>query len=235
MQTPFSTKAQRARSAYLAQYETLLGLEPMRRRRRSVDKSFMRELAAAWQDARHAPSDPVVALHYQRFIEETLTQFTFLEEQGIKFERTSEVSPYATVIDLARDLDLHGRVLVWSGGTLPVDHPLAARGLVPGHGTWRTLDALRGVHEVFGHAVGNSFKTLLGEDLAFQDHVRLYTRSSWAALTSEFRAPLAWLMFGPHLEEGDARPRRWEDLPYPPQKAVALPPRFWATPSGKPR
>lgn len=190
----------------------------------------MVRLASAWQNARHAPTDSVVALNYERFIGETLLQFQLLESEGTRFEPTDDITPYDRLEDLVRDLDKRRTVQIWIGGAIPSDHPLAQRGRVPGHADWRILDALRGVHEVFGHAIGNSFRTADGEEAAFRSHLATYSIASWPTLTDEFRAPLAWLLHGPHLMERDET-LAWDRLPYPPQKAVALPVELWSCPS----
>jgi hypothetical protein len=223
-----SQKALLARRSFLAEYSDMLDLKEFEIQG-EVDEDYMRALAREWGAARHAPGDPAVRLHYRRLVDEVAIQFEFLQRAGITFELNTDPSPYPDLKSLVEDVDKNGHVYVWSGSSIQEDHPLAARNVVEEHPDWKALFVMRGVHEVFGHAIGNSFKTVLGEDLAFQSHAQLFSSAAWPALTTEFRGPLAWLMYGPHLSDEDKV--HWSKLPSPSQKAIAVRSEFWRNPT----
>jgi len=62
-------------------------------------------------------------------------------------------------------------------------------------------DLFRAVHDAFGHGLEGAGFRAQGEENAWQAHVRLFTGSAIAALTSETRGQNSWLNFGPHGEK----------------------------------
>ena len=223
----YSPLARRIGQEFIARHSSFLALRSIEQRAR-IDEPAMRALAQAWQDALHAPSDPNVRVLYSGFIDEVGMQYAHLRDSGLAVELTPAQDPYESLAALATDVEDNRRVRVWNGGAIPDDHPLWTRSLSYRGERIRALHGLRAVHEVYGHAVGNNFRTMLGEELAFQSHLRMFSPRAWGTLTVEFRAPLAWLMFGPHVEAGEEL--TWRDRPYPQQKATALNVTHWGDP-----
>jgi hypothetical protein len=62
-------------------------------------------------------------------------------------------------------------------------------------------DLFRAVHDVFGHSMEGAGFRARGEENAWQAHVRLYTGSAVAAITSETRGQNSWLNYGPYGEQ----------------------------------
>ncbi|RUL88002.1 hypothetical protein [Tautonia sociabilis] len=229
--------AQRCALAYMARYGAWLGLERREGRPRTwtrADPALLRRVARAWGNARHAPTDDVVRLHYGRLIRETDLQYRHMLDYGLKvilYEGPAEQQPYRGYEDMVADIETNRRLVIWPHDThMPADHPLlrATSGGVTANIQFRT------VHDVLGHALGHDI-SIAGEEATYAEQTTLYSRAAWPALASEIRGQNAWLFYGPHLfradgslpKRGDADYIPWTERPYPEQKAVILPPEFW--------
>lgn len=228
MQNQVSQLAARARASYMAENSTFLSL-----REPKVLEPDLVKLGKAWHEARHAPTDPVVAVYYRRLLDDVDLQMNHLVSAGLTFEFHDDPQIYATQPALVEDLDDNSHLYVWSGRDLPEDHPLSAPFPSTALEDAMYVHALRAVHDVFGHALGHGFATLSGERAAFHSHLGMFTPGTWPALLSELMAPLAWLQFGPHVQAAEAA-TPWRDRPYPRQKAVILSPEFWPGGTGDP-
>lgn len=220
-----SKRALQSQTAFLDHYQSPLGLK--RAIKIEWNRNQLRRLGEAWGDARHAPTDDVVRIHYKRLSEEVELQFNLLTD-FFDFELTRDAKIYPALRDLIYDAD-KGHVYVFDGTVAQSDHPLSARTEMKNvkrrYQEWTLLQMLRAVHEVLGHAVGNKFTTEHGELDAFDCHRALFTEAAWPALTSEFLGPLCWLNHGPHKRYH--RGEKWELSTYPDQKSVILPRKFW--------
>jgi|GEM_PF-1344683 len=227
--------ALRCAKAYRARYGEYLGLEGREGQPRSrAAPAFLRRVARAWGEARHAPSDNVVGLHYKRLIQETDLQYRHMLDYGLKvilYEGPAEQQPYQGYEDMVADIETNRRLVIWPHDThMPDDHPL--REEMSG-GVTANIQ-FRAVHDVLGHALGHDI-SVAGEEATYAEQTTLYSWAAWPALASEIRGQNAWLFYGPHLDRADgSRPKQgdvdfipWTERPYPEQKAVILPREFW--------
>lgn len=86
-------------------------------------------------------------------------------------------------------------------------------------------DLFRAVHDAFGHGLEGAGFRAEGEENAWQAHVRLFTGSAVAALTSETRGQNSWLNFGPYGEKN--RNASVEDTVFADQKTGLMPSWTW--------
>lgn len=211
-----------------------------------VDPGRAKRIADAYEAMPHAPNDPVVQEAYRNLIGQTLAQYRALEAAGYKFwfvdPATPEgsaylASPWNTMFDLRnnRSMGIYPTNDGFGSGDFdPAANPLLAdTGIVwPVGGTdsGRTMpvmanDLFRAVHDVFGHGMeGASFRAQ-GEENAWQAHVRLFTGSAVAALTSETRGQNSWVNYGPNGEKN--RTAQVQDTVFAEQKTGLLPEWTW--------
>lgn len=208
----------------------------------TVDEDRAQRIAAAYDAMPHAPTDPAVVEAYQNLIDQTLAQYRALEEAGYQFYFYDETTdPYdGKPWRALRDLRANQRMAVFATeagfGTEPLDvsdNPLLAdTGLrwaygTPDGPTRRVLanDLFRAVHDAFGHSMEGAGFRADGEENAWQAHVRLFTGSAVAALTSETRGQNSWLNFGPYGERN--RTAAVQDTVFAPQKSGLMPAFTW--------
>jgi hypothetical protein len=207
-----------------------------------VDEDRASRIAAAYDEMKHAPNDPVVREAYENLIQQTLAQYRALEQDGYQFYFYDETTdPYeGKPWNAMRDLRANKRMAVFTSlagfGTEPTDvsdNPLLAEtGLFWSYGTpdgprKRVLanDLFRAVHDAFGHGLEGAGFRADGEENAWQAHVRLFTGSAVAALTSETRGQNSWLNFGPYGEKN--RTAAVEDTTFATQKSGLMPEWTW--------
>lgn len=209
-----------------------------------VDEERAARIAAAYEAMEHAPSDPRVQEAYANLIDQTMAQYRALEAAGYQFWFIDpDADPYAgNPWNAMRDLRANQRMAVFpteagfgSGDTdIDVsDNPLMAdTGIEWSFGTAdgpkkRVLanDLFRAVHDAFGHGLEGAGFRARGEENAWQAHVRLFTGSAVAAITSETRGQNSWLNYGPHGETN--RTAKVEDTVFADQKTGLLPEWVW--------
>lgn len=219
---------------------------PLRRQAEfvEVDPDRAARIAAAYEVMPHAPQDPTVKEAYENLILQTMAQYRALEAAGYQFFLIDETTdPYAgNPWNAMRDLRANQRMGVFateagfgSGATeLNVDdNPLLAdTGLVWPYGSpegepKRVLanDLFRAVHDAFGHGLEGTGFRARGEENAWQAHVRLFTGSAVAAITSETRGQNSWLNYGPHGASNQTA--KVEDTIFADQKTGLLPEWAW--------
>jgi hypothetical protein len=209
-----------------------------------VDPERAARIAQAYEEMEHSPQDPVVLEAYQNLIAQTVAQYDALVEAGYEFYFFDENSdPYdGNPWNAMRDLRANKRMGVFSteagfgsGATdLNVDdNPmLAETGIMWAYGspdgpTQRVLanDLFRAVHDAFGHGIEGAGFRARGEENAWQAHVRLFTGSAVAAITSETRGQNSWLNYGPFGEQN--RTASVEDTVFADQKTGLMPAFTW--------
>ena len=209
-----------------------------------VDPERARRIAAAYEAMPHAPQDPAVKEAYENLIRQTLAQYRALEAAGYRFyffDNTND--PYAgNPWNAMRDLRANQVMGVFateagfgSGATdlNAEDNPLLAdTGITWPYGSLdgepkRVLanDLFRAVHDAFGHGLEGAGFRARGEENAWQAHVRLFTGSAVAALTSETRGQNSWLNYGPYGERN--RNAKVEDTVFADQKTGLMPEWTW--------
>ena len=197
----------------------------LRRQSEFVEIDFERAtaIAAAYEAMPHDPTDPMVAEAYQNLINQTFDQYQALVDAGYEFYFVDEnTGPdyLSTPWNAIRDLRGNQRMGVYpteagfgqeaTAGAVDqnvLDNPmLADTGLV-----WMDLngnekrvlanDLFRAVHDAFGHGLEGAGFRARGEENAWQAHVRLFTGSAVAAITTETRGQNSWLNYGPFGEK----------------------------------
>lgn len=209
-----------------------------------VDPERATRIAQAYEEMAHAPQDPAVQEAYQNLIEQTVAQYEALVAGGYEFYFFDENSdPYdGNPWNAMRDLRANKRMGVYateagfgSGATeLNVDdNPmLADTGIMWSYGSpdgpqQRVLanDLFRAVHDAFGHGIEGAGFRARGEENAWQAHVRLFTGSAVAAITTETRGQNSWLNYGPYGEQN--RTASVEDTVFADQKTGLMPEFTW--------
>ena len=209
-----------------------------------VDPERARRIAAAYEAMPHTPQDPAVKEAYENLIRQTLAQYRALEATGYRFYFYDETNdPYAgNPWNAMRDLRANQVMGVFateagfgSGATdLNVeDNPLLAdTGITWPYGSLdgppkRVLanDLFRAVHDAFGHGLEGAGFRARGEENAWQAHVRLFTGSAVAAITTETRGQNSWLNYGPYGERN--RTAKVEDTIFADQKTGLMPEWTW--------
>ena len=208
-----------------------------------VDPQRAARIAAAYEAMPHAPQDPKVKEAYENLINQTVAQYRALEKAGYKFYLHDETNdpyqgnPWNAMRDL-RANQVMGVFATEAGfGTNadfdPLDNPLLAdTGIKWPYGSLdgepkRVLanDLFRAVHDAFGHGLEGAGFRADGEENAWQAHVRLFTGSAVAAITSETRGQNSWLNYGPNGETN--RTAKVEDTVFADQKTGLMPEWTW--------
>jgi hypothetical protein len=198
-------------------------------------------IAEAYEAMEHAPQDPAVVEAYQNLIDQTMAQYQALERAGYTFTFFDDASdPYeGNPWNAMRDLRANKTMAVYSTvagfGTLdgfdPSQNPmLQDTGLQwpDQNGNMVPVlanDLFRAVHDAFGHGLEGAGFRADGEENAWQAHVRLFTGSAVAAITTETRGQNSWLNFGPYGETN--RTASVEDTVFADQKTGLMPEWTW--------
>lgn len=148
-----------------------------------VDASAQDEIAAAYDALPLRSTERIVALAWQAFEEETLSQARVLRAHKVHYNVVT-TDPYANAGELFADLRRTGTIRVLStrvtGG-----HPI-----LPNH----VNDAFRAVHDILGHAATGRGFDRHGEEAAFQAHSVLYSPLARLALATETRGQNASML-----------------------------------------
>jgi hypothetical protein len=198
-----------------------------------VDPEFASRLADAYESAQHNPGSPGVEASYSAMKRETLAQFDFLAERGVKMEPwTGEGEPYKNSGAMRQDVrdNQHLWFLPTESTGLPADHPLAAAAGRTVNGRQLVYnDVFRAVHDYFGHAAeGNKFGPH-GEEVAWQLHARMYSEDALPAMTTETRGQNSWVNYNKSIREQLVAGKRipLAERPFAEQKAAILSPEFY--------
>ena len=209
-----------------------------------VDAERATRIAAAYDAMEHAPNDPRVKEAFENLIEQTKAQYQALADAGYQFffidpeNDLYEGNPWNAM----RDLRANQRMAVFpteagfgsgatdtdiSGNPMEVDTGLEWAFGAPDGPKKRVLanDLFRAVHDAFGHGLEGAGFRARGEENAWQAHVRLFTGSAVAAITTETRGQNSWLNYGPHGETN--RNAKVEDTVFADQKTGLLPEWAW--------
>lgn len=209
-----------------------------------VDLDFAKRVAQAFEDMKHAPTDPQVKAAYAAMIQETIAQYQYVKATGLKVEFISGVDPYKASPRLAIE-DVKQNNHLW---VFPTDVGFGSAGAGADYVTNNPLlqpttekigdrillanDVFRIVHDYFGHiAEGNGFRAD-GEETAWRLHASMYSPLARAAMTTETRGQNSWLNFGPHGEKN--RTATTDETQFADQKIGLLPVEFQATPEETP-
>lgn len=184
----------------------------------TVNVERAKQIAQWYEGAKHSANDPAVKASYDAMKRETLAQYEFLKNKGVKFEPWgANAQPYTSSEEMMKDVRDNRHLGFFQGGDLPTDHPLAEK--VPGTDLTYN-DVFRAVHDYFGHAKeGNGFGPR-GEENAWRQHSQMYSAAARPAMAAETRGQNSWVNYGPHGEANRANPKGTQ---YAEQKAVLMP------------
>lgn len=212
-----------------------------------VDPERAERIAQAYAEMKHDPQNPRVKAAYKNLIKQTLAQYRALEAAGYKFwfmdmSRADNQDYVSSPWNAMRDIRANKEMGVFptSGGFGsnddfdPKNNPLLAdtgiKWPVGAADSDKTApvyanDLFRAVHDAFGHGLEGSGFRARGEENAWQAHVRLFTGSAVAAITTETRGQNSWLNYGPYGEKN--RTANVEDTVFADQKTGLLPEWAW--------
>jgi hypothetical protein len=214
-----------------------------------VDPERAKRIADAYEAMPHTPEDPVVKEAYASLIKQTVAQYNALAGAGYKFwfidpsipENIAYVkSPWNAMRDVRNNqqMGVFPTSDGFGSGDLDVtNNPMLAetgiewpRGGLDGKmAKVLANDLFRAVHDAFGHGLEGAGFRAQGEENAWQAHVRLFTGSAVAAITSETRGQNSWLNYGPNAEQN--RTAKTEDTVFAEQKTGLMP--LWTWTEGK--
>ena len=208
-----------------------------------VDEEFSKRIADAYEKMVHDPANPKVREAYENLINQTKAQYDALIEDGYEFTFfDDETDPYdGNPVNAMRDLRSNKKMAVYGTyagyGTEGItDSDLEQNPLLSDTGLkWKDQngveqkvtanDLFRAVHDAFGHGLEGAGFRARGEENAWQAHVRLFTGSAVAAITSETRGQNSWLNYGPYGEKN--RTAKVEDTVFAEQKIGLMPEWTW--------
>lgn len=208
-----------------------------------VDPERAARIAAAYEAMPHDPQNPRVKEAFENLIRQTRAQYDALVDAGYEFTFfDSNSDPYqGNPWSAMRDLRANKRMAVYGTydgyGTEGItakaadDNPmLADTGLQwkDQSGQLRPVaanDLFRAVHDAFGHGLEGAGFRAQGEENAWQAHVRLFTGSAVAAITTETRGQNSWLNYGPYGETN--RTANLEGTVFAEQKTGLMPEWTW--------
>lgn len=193
-----------------------------------LNEKMSMDIADFHDTLQHEPNNPAVTASYRALKAELLSQWNFAKSHGIVFVPTSE-DPYPDSQSMIRDVEENRRLRIYTGGSLPSNHPLADTAL---NGTVYNV-IFRGVHDLFGHVAHNNSFGATGEFRAFLAHSQMFSRKAFGALGNETLAQTSWFYYGKHLRREGRVPKKGEsgyveprDRPYAQQKANVFG-KFW--------
>lgn len=174
-------------------------------------ETLTREIAATYDRTSYAVNssryDESIRELYRPFLADLRTQLDTL--RSFVDITVTEIDPYANAPAMWADIQDHRHLAIYSGGTLPVGHPMADTAMLLSDRSICWNIVFRAVHDGLAHYPGRNDFSAVGEWRAFQAHARLCTSdASRHAMFTETLAQNAWMQV--HGE-------------YAPQKAVLLP------------
>lgn len=170
----------------------------------NFDKERAVRIAAAYDSMENNPKDPEVAAAYEAMVKETVAQYEEIIADGYQIEVNNK-EPYENSGDMIQDLRDNKNMRIFSTesgfGSTPItdeqrtENPLLRdTGYKDKNGVpLLANDLFRFVHDFFGHAeLGNSFGEI-GEENAWNVHVRMFTPLARRAMTTETRGQNSWV------------------------------------------
>lgn len=169
-----------------------------------LNEQRAKQIAGNYAALKHEPNAEATKQSYDAFKKETMDQYHYLQDKGIKFEPwTKPGQPYKDSAEMMQDARDNKHLYFFQGGELPADHPLAQQ--APGT-PYSYNDIFRAVHDYFGHAKEGFGFGPRGEENAWRQHSQMYSEAARPAMTTETRGQNSWVNFGPHGEHNQANP-----------------------------
>jgi hypothetical protein len=193
---------------------------------RYIDPKVAKNVADAYDEMKHDPTNPKVAKSYDAFKAETLAQYKQMQKAGVKVDMDAKT--YPSPRDMHEDVRDNNHMSVFpteegfGSGETASDHPLMEKAPVKMGGKDATYnDLFRAVHDYYGHAAeGNGFRAN-GEYNAWRAHRQMYSPEARGAMDAETLGQNSWVNSGPAaaLNKGASG----ADTIYADQKAGLLP------------
>jgi hypothetical protein len=209
-----------------------------------VDEERAKRMAAAYEEMANEPQDPKVKEAYAELIKQTKSQYEALIDAGYEFSFfDGDTDPYAgNPSNAMRDLRKNKNMAVYGtyagyGTDGITDSEIKNNPMLADTGLrWKdnatgkkhmvtANDLFRAVHDAFGHGLEGSGFRARGEENAWQAHVRLFTGTAIAAITTETRGQNSWLNYGPYGEKN--RTAKVNDTIFAEPKIGLLPSWTW--------
>jgi hypothetical protein len=173
-----------------------------------VDPARGKRIAEAYEAL--PVKDEAARASYAKFAEEIEAQYRLVVESGVvKFDFT-EGDPYPNSEAMRADIRDNHRLRVYTGGE---DHPFLTR---------EQNNRFRAVHDLFGHAMRGFQFGPSGEENAWMEHSKMFSREAQPAMTTETRGQNSWFNYSPDNEGKPPAARAFAV-----QKAALLPEEFW--------
>jgi len=186
-----------------------------------LNEGRAKQIASDYAALKNEPNAEATKKSYDAFKQETMDQYHYLQDKGIKFEPwTKPGQPYKDSAEMMQDARDNKHLYFFQGGELPADHPLAQQ--APGT-PYSYNDIFRAVHDYFGHAKEGYGFGPRGEENAWRQHSQMYSEAARPAMTTETRGQNSWVNFGPHGEHNQANPA---DTIFAEQKAGLMNPEY---------
>lgn len=211
-----------------------------------LDPDRAKRIAEAFDVMEHNPHDPQVRKAYDAMIQETLDQYKYLDNQGIKFTfNEGGVDPYAAspamgypelrdkgTLSIFPTVEGYGSGVGLTREQVAQNPLLGDSGIKFGDRPALYNDLFRAVHDAYGHfGPGNPFFRPKGEERAWQHHSTMFGPEGLKALTTETRGQNSWLGFGPFAEHNATA--KGADTIFADQKVGLLPEFAWT--EGRPQ
>jgi len=183
-------------------------------------------IADAYDRMPHDPNNLFVKAAYKSFCRQTVRQWNMMHAEGVSaFPWRRAGQPYNCSADLFAQLHVDSRLYFFTGGTIPTDHPLAAKSGIRRNGVDLTYnDIFRAVHDYFGHYLIRASFGPKGEEAAYQNHLTYYTGLARLALQTETQGQSSWFNYGKHLRQLRYTDSGWiEDMPTPNEQLYVKP------------
>lgn len=171
-----------------------------------LDETQSKRISDAYIAMEVTPTDPKTIAAYSALVEETLKQYNFIIKSGYKLEVNNN-EPYSSTKEMIGDLRTNKRMKILSTESGFGEEPITDKqreenmllkdsGFKDVNGeTLLVNDIFRFVHDFFGHAkLGNGFGAI-GEENAWNVHIKMYSPLAARAMTTETRGQNSYVNF----------------------------------------
>ena len=203
-------------------YNAQMGLGPIKHGHYvNFDEATARKIAKAYDAMPEIDRSPETVKAYEALAKEVNDQWDFaVENLGITFEPWNEDGqPYANSREMMADVRNNNHLYFFRGGG---KHEFMSQ-VDPETGL-TSIDKLRAIHDLYGHAAEDYQFGPRGEENAWLKHSQMFTPEAQRALSVGTRGQNSWVNFGDqNYENGVNKNIPAKDRPYAPQKMALLP------------
>lgn len=173
-----------------------------------LDTEYSKKIGQVFEKLEDRPHDPQVQRAYQAMAEESVEQYKYMLKAGVKVEMfQGQGEPYANAQQMIEDLQNNNHLFVYSTeegfGEIGITPTYRKNNMLLADSGFKDIngrpmlnnDLFRAVHDYFGHAArGNGFGAI-GEENAWDEHVRMFSPLAARAMTAETRGQNSWVNF----------------------------------------